>query len=51
MHSEYGLFIGVRLISLQYGQGHNVINHPDGHKINPSVGISPTFSHCDSEKD
>ena len=19
----------------------------DGHKINPSVGISPTFSHCD----
>jgi hypothetical protein len=23
------------------------INHRDGHKINPSVGISPTFSHCD----
>jgi hypothetical protein len=36
---------------VQYGQGHTMINHPDGHKINPSVGISPTFSHCDSEKD
>jgi hypothetical protein len=24
-----------------------MINHRDGHKINSSVGISLTFSHCD----
>ena len=32
---------------IQYGQGHTMINHRDGHKINSSVGISLTFSHCD----
>ena len=32
---------------VQYDQGHTMINHCDGHTINPSVGISPTFSHCD----